>query len=209
VTARGALYRGQIIPGSDFILRDPSAWFAPETDPDDVEPRAASEVQTQATAHWTGGHCITGPRTARRVIHSMRARLRENGEPMSVSIGFVAGWDGQIWQTADLSMRTIHAGRRFNRAGPGIECTWPGTAKQGKTLGYEFARERRRGCRGRAVWCMPPSPELLAGVREWWAWLSRVSLPGLEIRTLREHMHAPGTTKNDAAGYVIDACAGA
>ncbi len=201
---RGIVYQGAVIPGTEFVRRRADAWFTPETDPDDVRTRGAL-TQVQLTGHWTAGHCLTGDDVAAIVVRRMRARLRENGEPMSVSVGFVGGWDGGLWQTCDLALHTVHAGRRFNLAGPGIEWTWPGTAEQGRRLGYDFTPERRRA-RGRPLLCMPPSPEILASHRRLWLALSTIELPGLRIRTHREHQDAAGSSKVDAAGYLSDAC---
>ncbi len=198
---RGILYRGEILPGSGFCRIVPDLWET-ENEPNDVRARRPGAVSTQFTWHWTAGHCLTGERTGATVKRRMDQRERPDGSDMSVSVPFVMGWDGLIFQTADLDLECCHAGRRFNRAGPACEITWPGTAKQGKALGYDFAAERRLIPGKGGVWCMPPSPEVLESARQLWAFLSSLDLPGLRIRVSREHWQAPGTTKIDAAGYI-------
>ena len=144
----------------------------------------------------------------------MRGRLREDGSLMDVSIHFVIGWDGMVWQTADLSVATVHVGRGVNERSIGVECCWPGTATQAERLGVEGTIETRQ-VRGRPVKCLRPSDELVAS----WVRLARalsVEIPGkvqiqrttaktgMPVSGAAEHQHAP-TTKVDAAGYLLDA----
>lgn len=216
---RGLVLDGRVLPGTDWILRDSAAWWSLPADAADL--RARTEPISLLVGHWTGGHPRTGPTAGPRVVSAMRAREREDGTPMSVSIHFVIGWDGLTWQTADLAHVALHAGgRTTNGRSVGVETCWPGTADQARRLAVDGVEERRL-VRGRAVRCLRPSDELVAS----WVRLARVlsapetrrltdgriaidrvcASPRLPVSGAAEHMSVPGTTKVDAAGYLLDA----
>jgi hypothetical protein len=212
---RGIVCDGSVIPGTEWVLRDSDAWWSWDSPRDRPDLRTRhGKPATLLVGHWTAGHPRTGPTAGPRVVAAMRGRKREDGSPMDVSIHFVIGWDGLTWQTADLSVATVHVGRGVNDRSVGVECCWPGTAQQAERLGVDGIVERRI-VRGRPVQCLRPSDELIAS----WTRLARAlstPIPGrLEIPRVTakqgmpqsgaaEHMHAP-TTKVDAAGYLMDA----
>jgi hypothetical protein len=214
----GLLIAGEVIAGTEFVLRDSSAWWdwSVLADRPDLRSRNGTKA-TLLVGHWTGGNPRTGPTAGPRVVQAMRGRKREDGTDMSVSIHFVIGWDGLVWQTADLSIATVHVGTNINRRSIGVECCWPGTAEQALRLGVDGPCETRR-VRGRPVVCLKPSDALVAS----WTRLARVlSAPGLgspvvdiprlvgttgmPLSGAGEHWMAPSTTKVDAAGYLLDA----
>lgn len=223
----GLLVAGEVIAGTEFILRDSTAWWdwSVLSDRPDLRSRNGTKVSL-LVGHWTAGNPRTGPLAGPKVVRAMRERRRDDDgdgvidkdDPlMSVSVHFVIGWDGLIWQTADLSIATVHVGTNINRRSVGVECCWPGTAEQALRLGVDGPCETRR-VRGRPIVCLKPSDALVAS----WARLARVlSTPGLApsvvdiprvvgrgpmpLSGAGEHWMAPGTTKVDAAGYLMDA----
>lgn len=226
--ARGAIFGGVVLPGTEFVLRDPAAWWAWDVPEDRVDLRRRPGPIRVLGGHWTGGHARTGPNAGRKVVAAMKARRKDDDgdgvidadDPlMDVSVHFVVGWDGIVFQTADLLYGTVHMGRGVNSVSVGVETCWPGTAKQARKLGVDGRTERRR-FGTRSVECLRPSDELLEGWRRLAAALSsdevrRASLGVIAIDkvlgTTRppksgacEHWQAP-STKNDAAGYLLDA----
>lgn len=217
---RGIVCGGEVIPGTEWCLREPEAWWdwwVPADRPD-LRSRHGKPA-TLLVGHWTAGHPRVGPATGRRVVAAMRARKRDDGTAMDVSIHFVIGWDGLLWQTCDLATATVHVGRGVNDRSIGVETCWPGTMEQAHRLGVDDARPEWRTVRGHRVLCMAPSPDLLAS----WSRLARalapassplvpgkVEIPRVTARTSMplagagEHWCAP-TTKVDAAGYLLDA----
>lgn len=219
----GILLHGVALPGTDWVLRDSRAWFAP--DYADAPPRKHWPI-TQVVYHWTAGAAHVGPDAARTVVRNMKARLRPDGSQMSVSCHFVVGWDGRVFQVCDLARMAIHAGRVLNRDGIGVEQCWPGTERQMMRLGAA-GYVQRRTADGHELDCMRPSePMLEASCRlaETLAALpasTRVEIPRVvpagahrmkpgpaaRFRGVCEHVHSPGSTKLDCAGYVVDALA--
>lgn len=216
---RGIVLDGKTLPGTDWCIRDSDAWWALPGDAADA--RRRTEPVSLLVGHWTAGHPRTGPTAGPRVVRAMKAREREDGSPMSVSIHFVIGWDGLTWQTADIGLATLHAGgRTTNGRSIGVETCWPGTASQAERLGVSGVEDVRL-VRGQRVWCLRPSDELVAA----WVRLARfLSSPELERHTegriaiarvtattappvsgACEHLHVAGTTKVDAGNYLMDA----
>jgi hypothetical protein len=157
----------------------------------------------------------------------MKARLRTDGSLMSVSCHFVVSWDGLVLQVCDLARKAIHAGTVLNRDGIGVEQCWPGSERQMVKLGAA-GYVQRRTADGNPIDCMRPSEAMLASscrLAETLAALpasTRVEIPRLvpattarmkpaaaaRFRGVCEHVHSPGSTKLDCAGYVVDALAG-
>jgi len=206
---RGILVGGRVAPGTDFVLRDPAAWWRDgERGTRGRQGRAADTL----VGHWTGGHPHEGPLAGPKVVRAMRARTRDDGSPMDVGIHFVVGWDGLVWQTADLAVGTTHAGKVVNARSIGVETCWPGLASQAERLGVTFDRVDRRLVRGVAVKCIPPSDALVAAWVRLAEALVRLPAPvaierrvGAIGRGAIEHQLVPGTTKLDAGGYLLDA----
>lgn len=221
MSERGLLVVGELVPGTDWIRRDPSAWWAPQM----RGTRKRAPVTDLLVGHWTAGYPRTtdaGP----KVVRSMRARERD-GRPLNVGIHFVIGWDGQVWQTADPGrVATVHVGRgEINARSIGVECCWPGTVRQARRLGVEGPGERARLPAG-PVDVLLPSADLIGA----WCRLAD-TLAGLDgrggVRIPRqvpepltgrlsvaqsrrwqgalEHLSVPGTTKIDAAGLLLGA----
>lgn len=215
--AHGIVLDGQVLHGTEWVLRDSDAWWSWDEPRDRPDLRSRhGKPATLLVGHWTGGHPRTGPTAGPRVVRAMRGRLRDDGSLMDVSIHFVIGWDGLVWQCADLAVATVHVGRAINERSIGVETCWPGTATQAERLGVQGVVETRR-VRGRPVECLRPSDELVAS----WARLARcltvaglapgrLEIPrvtareGMPIAGAGEHYCAP-TTKVDAAGYLLDA----
>lgn len=232
MTEVGLLVGGKVVPGTELVRRSPRAWWAWDDPRDraDLRRRPARGDTTLLVGHWTAGPIREGEEAAVATVAAMKSRQRADGTPMSVSVHVVVGWDGQVWQTADLSVATIHASG-VSPISVGVECAWPGTAEQADAIRASLERRGRpvhpgyrslpetRMVRGRRVRCLPPSAELLRG----WVVLGELlaALPaelGIVIprqvdpsakRGACEHQHAPRTTKVDAAGYLVDALAAA
>lgn len=230
VSELGLLVGGQVVPGTELVRRSPRAWWGWDDPRDraDLRRRPARRDTTLLVGHWTAGPIRDGEEAAVATCAAMKSRHRADGTPMSVSIHFVVGWDGQVWQTADLGVATIHASS-VSPYSVGVECAWPGTAEQADAIRASLERRGRpvhpgylsppdtRMVRGRRLRCLPPATKLLSG----WHALAELlaALPaelGIVIprqvdRSARrgacEHHHAPKTTKIDAADYLVDALA--
>jgi hypothetical protein len=165
VTDRGILIDGQIIPGTERVIRDPGAWWQAGRE---TRPRAGSPID-MLIGHWTGGSTRTGPGAGRVLVRHMDARRGSDGvSDLSVSIHFGIAWDGGIWQCLDLAHGAVHVGHRPTiRRSIGVECMWPGTVRQAERLGSE-GRIVRRQIDGRLVACLAPSDEMLDA----WRWLA-------------------------------------
>lgn len=228
---RGLVIRGAVVPGTELVERHPDAWWSWDDPRDraDLRRRPAGDV-TALVGHWTAGPVREGEEAPVATVRAMRARRREDGELMSVSVHFLIGWDGRIWQLADLGVVTIHAGSAINPYSIGVETTWPGTEelatgiaaslrRRGKPAPAAYVqRPEKRIARGRPLLCVPPSAALLRG----WVALAELlaALPaetGIVIprqlaleparrrRGALEHQHVERSTKPDAAGYLVDA----
>ena len=219
----GIVLNGQRLPGTDWILRDSRAWFVDEAD----APMRRTWPIRQLVFHWTAGTAKVGPEVARDVVRNMNARRREDGSLMSVSVTFVTSWDGMCFQVADLCRQTNHAGRVINRASVSNENAFPGSEAQMRRLGIQGGAVQRRTVGGHKIDCMVPSAAMLAAnvrLAETLASLdpaTGVAIPrivpagtdrmrppeALRYAGALEHCHAPGSTKLDHAGYVVDALA--
>lgn len=216
---RGILRAGRVLPGTDWVLRDPAAWW--QLGERGVRRRTVGP-KTLLCGHWTAGPPRVGPDSARITKRNMDARK----DVEHLGVHFVIGWDGQVWQLCDLAHVAVHAGRAIDNRSVGVECTWPGTERQAATLRASGTMERRRVAGG-VVRAMRPSAELLA------AWVrlaetlaaavptiprqvpldrsgglltARLTSPQLgRWKGALEHFHAPHTSKSDAGGYLIEA----
>ena len=216
----GIVCAGEVIAGTEWVSRDPAAWWSWDDPKDRPDLRSRhGKPATLLVYHWTAGNCRMGPDAARRVVQAMRARRREDGSLMDVSVHFVVSWDGIVTQCADLGVATVHVGRGINERSIGVELCWPGTWEQaGKLEQQHRSRMEVRNVRGHRVECMAPSSEMLAAAVRLGRTLAPASLPlvpgrveiprvtaktGMPIAGAGEHWCAP-TTKIDAAGYVLD-----
>lgn len=230
----GLLVAGEVVPGTEWVRRDPDAWWSPG----ERGTRKRAKVVDLLCGHWTGGEATTrsydddGP----AVVRGMKARRRADGSPLNVGIAFVIGACGAeddfapVWQTADPGrIATVHVGRGdVNARSIGVEVVSAGMP------GKFDVRDRPRA-----------RVELLGKVRDvlrfypgqvrTWARLAGAlasleghagiaiprRVPGflggrrMALRELRrwsgviEHLHVPGTTKTDAAGMLCHALADA
>lgn len=208
---RGILVNGAVLPGTERVIRDPAAWWT--AGERGTRPRGGRRAD-RLVGHWTGGHPRSGPTAGPRVVAAMRARKRPDGSPLDVGVHFVIGWDGLIWQTADLGAATVHVGHRaVNRRSVGVECCWPGTVTQAERLGVDVEHVAPGQARGQRIRCMAPSPEMLDAWRWLYDALTRAQHPALAIPRQRGSMERPGAmehadvpgTKVDAAGLLVGA----
>jgi hypothetical protein len=220
---RGIVRNGIVLPGTEWCLREPGAWWTAGE-----RGTKARSSTTLIVAHWTAGGRHEGPGTAQRVVRNMKARKRDDGTPMEVGIHFVIGWDGMCFQTADLDVATVHVSAGWNPRSIGVECCWPGTMSNARKIGAVDLHDRgeRRHVAGARVDCLPPPSELLASYVRLCETLAlhcgipRVvplaadGHPLLDRMTAKrarswegaaEHLHSPSTTKVDAAGYLCGA----
>ena len=210
--SRGIIIGDHVLPGTDRVLRDSAAWW--QDGERGTQPRSGHRV-SYIVGHWTAGHPRTGPTAGPKVVAAMKARKRDDGEPMSVAIHFVVSHDGLIWQTCDLAASTIHVGSRaINRRSIGVETCWPGTMRQAERLGVTDAVPVVGRARGAPVKACAPGDGLL----EAWRWLvdalTSAQHPLLVVPRKRgtmdrpgviEHADVAGTTKVDAAGLLLGA----
>lgn len=219
---RGLIYGGAVLPGTEWCTRDTGAmWRLGERGT-----RTRDGLPHLLCGHWTAGPTRDGPSAGRSVYRAMRARQRPDGSPLDVGIHLVIGWDGLVHQLADLAIATVHVGSAgVNRRSIGVECCWPGTVAQAERLGVSGPSSRPRVA-GRLAHVLLPSPEMLAA----WVRLAETLATHLPVprqvpldrdgailrdrmtpRALAawsgaiEHLHVPGTTKIDAAGYLVGA----
>lgn len=224
---RGMLYQGRVIPGSEFVLRHPNAWYT--RGDDDVYARM--EPIRLVTSHWTAGPRRNGELAALRTYAAMQARRKDNGDEMSVSAQFVQSDDGFIFQLADLELCCIHADRAFNQRGISIEYAMPGTEARAQEIGRPETGVERLVA-GTKVRALRPSQaaldtflrfaNLLVSLQDdrrfmlgssplfdldRRAYTRRTRFTPPEMRQCSgavEHYHAASTTKVDAAGWFVD-----
>lgn len=130
---RGLVLGGLVVPDTDWIIRDPAAWWHPN-DPDRcARPRGEHQVEILC-AHWTAGEA--GSRRADDdgpfVYRVMRNRpsMKVPGQKLRVSIHFVIGASGDVWQTADpMTTVAMHVGTTdINSRSIGVEIVNKGAA---------------------------------------------------------------------------------
>jgi hypothetical protein len=232
--SRGLVIAGEVIPGTERVLRDSSAWL----EPGDRGTRQRAATVDVLVGHWTGGEAGAGnyDDDGPRVLRGMQARKRPDGSPMDVGIPFVIGACAedaaiaQVWQTADPGLTAcVHVGDRpLNRRSVGVEIVSPGLPGP-------------LDVRGRPRTAVPLLGRVRTVLRFYdgqlraWVWLAetlaaldgragitiprRVPSYGASARFGRvaarrwaggmEHLHVPTTTKVDAAGLLVDALASA
>jgi hypothetical protein len=124
---RGLVIAGEVVAGTEWCVRDSSAWWAEGER--GTRPRAPKT--DVLVGHWTGGEASVrsvdddGP----FVVRGMKARVRPDGSPMDVAIHFVIGACSpddpiaQVWQTADPGLvACVHVGKRWiNARSIGVE----------------------------------------------------------------------------------------
>ncbi len=177
--AHGIVVGGRVIPGTERVIRDSSAWWEEGRE---TRARAGATID-MVIGHWTAGPARTGPGAGRKLFAAMEARTGEEGRDLSVSVQLSNAWDGLIWQHADLLTGCVHVGARaIIRRSVGIENMWPGSAKLARELELE-GREVTREIDGRRVRLVAPSDEQLAS----WRWLCDV-LTSPEARALGIHI---------------------
>jgi hypothetical protein len=231
VIDRGIVIDGAVVPGTSHVQRRAGAWWGWPEDRADLRRRSKKRDATLLVGHWTGGPIRVGDDAAEDGVRIMKKRAREDGSPAEVSCHFIVGWDGLIWQVADLAFDCVHAGSSASRGSIGAETSWPGYAENAEAIvsalrrnerpvhpGYLEAPERRVVL-GRTVQCLPPSAELLAGFVKLAETLAALP-PELGVviprqlavkgskRTSRgacEHQHCAPFKKGDAAGYLVEA----
>jgi hypothetical protein len=218
IIERGIIIDGIVLPGTERVIRDSSAWWTAGR-----ETRPRRYPIELLVGHWTAGHTREGPTAGPRLWRAMESRRAADGGDLSVSVHFSVAWDGLIWQHLDLAHAAVHVGHRptITRS-IGVECMWPGTARQAARLGAHGQTVVRR-VDGQRIECMRPSDELL----ESWRWLaetlaaardSRIAIPRrvappdrrltlaqlAQMRGCIEHMHLPDTRKIDACGLLTE-----
>lgn len=128
---RGAYIGGEILSGSDWILRDPSRWWSPG----DFGTRPKADVVTVLTGHWTAGEAggsKNADRHGPRVFDVMKARKsKKTGGPLNVSVAFVIGAPAdpddpgvaKVWQFMDPGLVAgVHVGKGwFSSKSIGVE----------------------------------------------------------------------------------------
>lgn len=131
----GLLLAGRVVPETGWIVRDGRAWWGP--DDHATKRRPIGQPVNLLVGHWTAGEA--GSRRADDdgpfIYGVMRNRpssvpaLAAQGVKMKVSIHFVIGVDGTVWQTADpLTTVAIHVGMgSINARSVGVEVVNPGT----------------------------------------------------------------------------------
>lgn len=232
---RGLMLGGLVVPGTDWIIRDSAAWWNP-TDYG-AKPRAKDTEINVLTGHWTAGEA--GARRADDdgpfIVRVMRNRPSKAFPPpakMKVSIHFVIGADGTVWQTMDpLTTVAIHVGDgRINARSIGVEVVNPGTGpmvpqRPRKTVKHRMFPTLKQP-QGRVVAQRAFYPTQIN------AWVDlaetlalHVSIPrqvprgaqgGLELERFTdaeakrwkgamEHFHVPSTEKRDAGTQLIRA----
>lgn len=142
---RGLIVGGQVVPGTERIIRDPSAWWDWKTRGDRHDIVRRDDEVNLLVGHWTAGTASTkdteddGPVVVRRM--KARKSQKREGQSLKCSVGFVIAADADtdkdsefgiasIWQTMDIggSHAGIHVGRgEINRRSVGVEIVSVGT----------------------------------------------------------------------------------
>jgi hypothetical protein len=230
VIERGLVIAGRVIPGTEWCLRDPSAWFKPGS----LGTRERDPVVNVLAGHWTAGEAGTGSYDddGPRVFRVMRSRLRTDGTPMDVGVHFVIGacpedvTFANVWQLADPGLvACVHVGdRSMNKRSIGVEVVSAGlpgpldTRHRPRTTVALLGRIRSvlRFYDGQLASWVRLANTLAALDGD-----AGISIPrtvpstGASARFSRvsmrtwqgamEHLHVRSTQKVDAAGLLIDA----
>lgn len=225
----GLVLGGRVIEGTEWCLRDPSAWWAPGAF--GTRPRPKGHEIDLIIAHWTAGadHTVgVGP----RVVRNMKARKNAKGEPMRVSVEFVIGAsppDGglpEVWQTMDpLRAAGVASMASWDTRGINIERCSPGTAQQAQALRNLRAAVSRRVAGSVRRLVAFTADEDRAFVRLLEVLAKHLPIPRIvpanaaseiltdrltpaqarRVRGLVEHFHAPSTNKIDAGTLAVAA----
>lgn len=234
----GIVLDGKVLPKTDFVLRDPNAWWAWDRPSDRPDLRARTGLIKLLAFHWTAGPSRFGEGAAARVVHAMKSRKRLDGSAMDVSAQFCVTSDGLVFQLADLRYATVHMGRGVNTSSIGVEQTWPGTLEQAQAIDKADERDGvdnnfnelprdvfERKVRSNKVIVVAPDPRMFeASVRlanvltdpevmlasGGLLAITRTTSTGVGIPKAGacEHFQYPGTTKVDCAGLTLEALRG-
>lgn len=136
---RGLIVGGEVVPGTERIIRDPSGWWDWKTREDRHDLVRKDDEVNILVGHWTAGTAGTkdteddGPTVVRRM--KARKSKKRPGQPLKCSVGFVIAADADtdansefgvasIWQTMDIggAHAGVHVGRgEINRRSIGVE----------------------------------------------------------------------------------------
>jgi hypothetical protein len=229
-TEYGLIVGGQVIPGTEWVRRESTAWIAPG----DLGTRQRSKVLDVLVAHWTGG-CAglksfddDGP----FIYRVFRGRKRADGSPLDVGVHFVVGACepgaeyAKVWQLADPGLTAcVHVGDAgINRRSVGVEVVSAGLPGP---LDLRHQPQTTVALLGRIRKVLAFYPGQIAS----WTRLAEtlaaldgdagIRIPRLvpstgasarfsrvSMRTWAgacEHLHVRSTQKIDAAGLLIDA----
>lgn len=132
--ARGIVVDGQVLTGTEFVLREADAWWDPADADDRYQLRPRADRVDILCGHWTAGEAgtKTNEDDGRRVVSVMKRRKsrKRPGRRLKVSVQFVIGACGPdddyapVWQTMDLGGRfaATHVGRgSINARSIGVE----------------------------------------------------------------------------------------
>jgi hypothetical protein len=219
--AHGIVVGGRVIPGTERVIRDSSAWWDGTTH--DTRPRGRARVRT-CRAHWSGGTYREGPSAGEVFVRYMNARENDQGDDLHVSVHHSISGDGLIWQHLDHEIGSVDVGfRPAILDGVSIEVMWPGTLRQATRLGILGRPVVAREWDGVRVDCVRPTDAQI----EAWRWLAAqiCEIHGIPKRCapqrrmtaferarwvrsgggVEEHGSMPGTTKVDACGLLMEA----
>lgn len=146
---RGLLVNGEVIPNTEYIIRDSDAWWDIDVPSHrhDLEKRA--DVVDLLVGHWTAGTAGTADTEddGVKVWRAMRARKsRKNNRSLRVSVGIIVSADddpddknaeASVWQCMDIGkLAGIHVGKAMiNKRSVGVEIVstgFPYRRKNGK-----------------------------------------------------------------------------
>lgn len=201
---RGILIGGDVLPGTEMVLRDPRAWW--ERGDHGTRSRKGYRV-TEGLLHWTASAPSSGPDAARIAVRNTKARKGKDGKPLEVGVHLYVFLDA-IFQTCNLADAAVHIGHRPTiLRSVGIEVDYPGTHAQALKLGVPH--EVVMGvAKGLPVKAMAPPAELVERVRWLVDALSSANHPLLDIPRKRGRLTEPGWLEHsDAPGTKVD-CAG-
>ena len=222
-----------IVPGTEWVIRDDRAWW----NLGDYATRQRALHPEILCGHWTAGEA--GSRTADddgpfvyRVMKNRPSIKLPPPAKLQVSIHFVIGADGRVWQTMDpLTCVAIHVGDgSVNSRSVGVEVVNPGTGPMVAQRPRDRVSHRMLPTaklpRGRLVRQLAFYPaQIAAWIRLADTLAAHLPIPrqvprgadgGLEIdrftraemkrwRGAMEHFHVPSTMKVDAGTQLIRA----